>query len=389
MRQRLLISVAALACLTSIAFVTLRSAPAEPARAAPGPGATPAADPDLLQLPAGAAAVEFIQTGLAVRQALPQSEVLSARITYDEDTTARVGSTVSGRLLSLPVRPGDLVRPGQVLAVMDAPDASAALADLEKARVDEQHKEAAWKRTRALAGDASLSQREAESAEADWRQALAERQRAELRVKSLLHTNDAPIGHTLSLRSPIHGVVMERNASPSQEVAAGAGTPLFVISDPQRLAVMVDLPERLLGQVRKGDPLSLEVDAFLGEHFEARIQQIGPVLDVNTRRIPVKAVLRDPQARLMPEMYARAWVHDRRAPQALRVPNAALVTRGLSSCVFIEEAPGRFRLRRVELLQRGESSSFVGSGLQDGERIVTRGALLINAELEAQRDARS
>lgn len=365
------------------------------ARGQAGPLGTPpsaaseALPADELQLPAGSAALDLVQVGLPQRQAMPQSEALGARMTYDEDSTARVGSGLSGRIQQLKVQPGDRVQAGQVLALLDAPDAAAALSDLEKARVDERHKESAWRRSSALASTESLSQREKEAAEADWQQALAERRRAELRVQALHLTLAAPIGNGLPIKSPIAGIVMERNASPALEVQGGAGTPLFVIADPRRLAVMVDLPERLLGQVHRGDMLSVEAEAFPGQSFEAQVQQVGPVLDPNTRRVPLRALLRDPQARLMPEMFVRAWVQSRRAAEAWRLPNTALVTRGLHTCVFVEEAPGRFRLRRVELLQRGDAMAFVGAGLKAGERIVLQGALLLSAELDAQVDARS
>lgn len=356
---------------------------------APASAASSALPADELRLPAGSAALDLVQVAVAQRQVMPQSEALSARIAYDEDSTARVGSSIAGRIQQLKVQAGDRVQAGQVLALLDAPDAAAALADLEKARVDERHKEAVWRRTSALAGTESLSPREKESAEADWQQALAERRRAEARVQALHLGQLAAIGNGLPIKSPMAGVVMERNASPALEVQGGAGTPLFIIADPRRLAVWVDLPDRLLGQVRKGDTLSVEADAFPGQSFEARIEQVGPVLDPSTRRVPVRALLRDPQARLMPEMFVRAWVQSRQGAPAWRLPNTALVTRGLHTCVFVEEGPGRFRLRRVELLQRGDAMAFIGAGLKEGERVVMQGALLLNAELDAQVDARS
>ena len=69
--------------------------------------------------------------------------------------------------------------------------------------------------------------------------------------------------------------------------------------------------------------------------------------------------------------------------QGVRVPNQALIIRGLYTYVFIETEPGEFTLRRVKPITRGVDFSYVGEGLSGGERIVTKGALLLEAEFLA------
>jgi cobalt-zinc-cadmium efflux system membrane fusion protein len=128
--------------------------------------------------------------------------------------------------------------------------------------------------------------------------------------------------------------------------------------------------------------VNVENDAYPGDSMHARIVQIGQVVDPNTRRVVARARIDNEQGKLLPEMFVRAFVLQD-AGHAVRVPNSALVTRGLYSYVFVESAPGRFERRRVELSLRGADSSFVTRGLAPGEKVVVAGALLLDAEVAA------
>ena len=100
----------------------------------------------------------------------------------------------------------------------------------------------------------------------------------------------------------------------------------------------------------------------------------------------LRAKLDNPDGRLMPEMFVRAWLPARRGEPAVRVPNTAIVTRGVHAFVFVETQAGEFQRRRVDLAARGGDDSFVSQGLTAGERVVTQGALLLDAELSAPAD---
>jgi cobalt-zinc-cadmium efflux system membrane fusion protein len=137
-----------------------------------------------------------------------------------------------------------------------------------------------------------------------------------------------------------------------------------------------------MSRVKRGDNVAVESDAYPDERFAARIVQLGQVLDPNTRRVVARARLDNASGKLLPEMFVRASVLQD-SGSGVRVPNGALVNRGVHAFVFVETAPGQFQRRRVVLLTRGSDFSYVGEGLQGGERVVTTGALLLDAELAA------
>ena len=187
----------------------------------------------------------------------------------------------------------------------------------------------------------------------------------------------------MGLTSPLNGVVTERSATLGLELSPGLATLLFVVTDPRHLWLMIDLPEQLLARVKLGAAVAVEVDAYPDERFTAKIVQLGQVVDPNTRRVVVRARVDNPAGKLLPEMFARAAVLQE-SGTGVRVPNSALVNRGLSTFVFVQTAPGEFKRRSVKLLTHGSEASYVGEGLHGGECVVTTGALLLDADLSAR-----
>jgi cobalt-zinc-cadmium efflux system membrane fusion protein len=343
------------------------------------PAAAPR-EPGVVKLAPGAPQLAAIRVAAVEEAPLPLAEPLNARIAYDENVTSRVSSPISGRVDRLYVSPGDQVSVRDPLLTIDSPDLAAAVADFKKATSDEARKKQAFERAGRLLEADVAPRKDFETARADYDQARAETRRAELRLRSL---GPAPGGESAqyTLRAPIAGIVVDRHANPGTQVRPDLPEPLFVITDPTRLWVIVDLPERALGKVQPGRPVAVEVDAFPNERFEAKVAWVGEIVDPATRRVPVRCTLLNPYRRLKPEMYARATLLAEHGERAVRVPNEALVTAGLYTFAFVERAPGEFERRKLSLAFQTPESSYVLSGLVAGERVVVGGALLLNAEL--------
>jgi len=349
----------------------------EPSRSVDSP--ISAREPGVVKFEADSPQLVAIKT-LAVEEApLPLAEPLSTRIVYDENRTARVSSSIAGRVVRLLASPGDTVRAGDVLAVLDSPDLAAAVADLRKAVAEEGRKRLALDRAKTLFDGGVLPQKEFENAEADFEQAAAETRRAQLRLRTLGPSPEVG-DNGYAVRAPIGGIVVDRRVNPGMQVRPDLPDPLFVITDPTHLWAIVDLPERALAKVQPGRPVSVEVDAYPGASFSATIAKVGEVVDPVTRRVPVRCTLPNTDRRLKPEMYARTTLLAESGERALRVPNHALVTAGLFSFAFVERSPGVFQRRKVGLAFQDPESSYVATGLSPGERVVVAGALLLNAE---------
>lgn len=360
------------ALLTALALAGCDKAPE-----APPPSVT--ATPGVISFPAGSPDLDALQIVTATQGPLPVSTDLNARLAVDDDVTGRVGAPVAGRVTAVLADIGTPVSAGQPLARIDAPDLAQAHADLQEAEASADLKRRAAERAQTLyAGDA-LAKRDLEAANAESQSAAAELTRARLRLGNL----GGGDGTALALRSPVSGYVLDRQLEPGQQLTAGQ-SPLFTVTDPRRLWLLVDVPETAISRARIGEDVAFEVNAFPGRAFRGRISRVGLSVDPGTRRIQVRAAVANPDLALKPEMFARARLVTDDGQTAIRVPNAALFEVGLKSYVFRAEAPGRFRRVPVDVAVRDDTDSWITSGLKPGDRIVGEGALLLNAQMAGQ-----
>jgi cobalt-zinc-cadmium efflux system membrane fusion protein len=343
------------------------------------PQPAPHKNSDTLHFEANAPQLAFIQIKPVEAFPEPLVEPLNGRIAYDDNHTARVFSPIAGRVVKILVESGKVIKAGEGVLTLDAPDYAQAAADSSKADADLLRKQEVYARAKLLYKAKGLARKDLEQAGADWQQASAEALRAKARLKNLNSQSGGVAGQYI-LRAPIDGVISERQVSAGSEVRPDAALPLFVITDPSHVWVQVDLPEQQLDKVNVGQAVLVQVDAYPNDSFLGKVTVVGGALDAVTRRIQVRCELENLQLKLKPEMFARvspiADVHS----SLPRIPNTALVTQGLYSYVFVEQSPGVLQRRRVTLGMQGHES-YVKEGLKAGERVVTSGALLLNAEL--------
>lgn len=340
-------------------------------------------DSDTLHFDLNAPQLAFLQIKPVEAFPEPLVEALNARIAYDDNHTARVFAPIAGRVTRISAEAGQQVRAGDVLLQLDSPEYATASSDSTKAVADLLRKQLTFERAKLLYDSKGMARRDLESAEADWHQAEAEALRAKAHLKYLA-SNAITTEGQFNLRAPISGVISERQVNTGSEIRPDAAMPLFVITDPQHLWALIDLPERLLGKVKIGQPVSVEVDAYPDEHFPGKVAVIGEALDPLTRRITVRCYLENIGHKLKPEMYARVTPVSDSGPNLPRIANSALFTQGVASFVFVELSPGVLQRRRVELTLQSHEYSYVKDGLRAGERVVTSGALLLNSELAGE-----
>ena len=341
--------------------------------------AAPHKTSDTLHFDANAPQLTFIEIKPVEAIPEPLVEPLNARIAYDDNRTARVFSPVAGRVVKILAEPGDQLKAGQGVVELDSPDYALAASDFVKAEADLLRKKDAAQRAKLLFDAQGLARKDLEAAEADWHQAVAEAARAKARLSNL--NGNTVGGNQYVLRAPLAGTVTERQVSAGSEVRTDAANPLFVITDTSRVWALVDLPELDIAKVRVGQAVIVQVDAYPDESFVGKITVIGGALDPLTRRIQVRCELDNTLNKLKPEMFARVSPIAEESSSLPRIPNAAIITQGLYSFVFVELSPGVLQRRKVTLGLQGHEFSFVRDGLKDGDRVVTAGALLLNAEL--------
>ena len=186
------------------------------------------------------------------------------------------------------------------------------------------------------------------------------------------------------------GVLVEKNINPGAELRADLmlantpqlASPQFVVTDPERLWVVIDVPERDQARVRAGQQFTVKSTSLPGQTFSGRVNVVGDGLDPNTRTIRVRGSLTNPGRLLKAEMFVQAEVPV--APEAgVVVPAVAMFLRGEQHCVILEDAPGRYVRRVVTPGAEHNGQLLITSGLSAGQRVVTEGAMLLEQLLSS------
>lgn len=338
-------------------------------------------EPGIVSFKPGDQQLASLRSERVTAEAMPAADPVNGRLVYDENLTARISSPIAGRVVVLRAGVGDPVQRGAALIDIDSPELATAEAEFAKASSEAARQRLAYERAKNLHEHDVIARKEFEAAEADYRQAQADVRRTSLRMRNLQAS-----GHEngkFRLRSPLSGLVVERNVNPGQEVRPDLQAPLFVVTDVSQLWVLVDVPEKSLSHVKTGQTVSIETDAWPNEHFSARVERMGVAVDPVTRRVQVRCSIMNRDRKLKPEMFARVSFLADSEHKGIRVPNTSLVTEGLYVYVFVEKTPGTFEKRKVNLALRGNDHSFIESGLREGEQVVIEGALLLNSEAQA------
>lgn len=184
---------------------------------------------------------------------------------------------------------------------------------------------------------------------------------------------------TLSFRSPISGIVIEKKAVRGMRFMPGET--LYQIADLSSVWILADVFERDLALLKVGQHASVKIDAYPERQFTAKVAYIYPTLNAQTRTIPVRLELANPGGLLKPAMYANVeFATGGETGKVLTVPASSIIQSGTRQIVLIELGEGHFAPRAVKLGRQGEQYVELLEGLQEGEKIVVSANFLIDAE---------
>lgn len=287
-------------------------------------------------------------------------QVVTATATLSSDASVTLSSMASGKLLAFEVEEGGKVGKGDLIARVDAQDAS--LAADEAARLLAQV-EREMTRLRPLVEKGFVARQVLTELEARQTSAAAARDRASLRAK------DGEV------RAPFDGLLLRRLVQPGALVTPGMA--LCDVADPTALSARFQLPERWLRSIHEGSRARLRADARPGWELETTVSRIDAAVDPSTGTIGVRLALPAAASEgLRPGMFVRAEFVVDAHEAALRIPSRAVLFRGQETSVFVLTARGKETVAERQSVKLGfeyRGRVEVLSGLKEGDRIVVVG----------------
>jgi len=322
-------------------------------------------DPGALRMTREAMQLANVQTSVVTFHH-PEKEVrLYGKVQADERLLQSQVSYFSGRIEKLTLNfTGEVVRKGEVIAVIYAPDLMTAQQELLETASTKQTQPALYE-----AAKEKLRQ---------WK--LSENQIADIE-------NSARIKPDFEIYANTTGIVTTRRVSINDFISAG--TVLFEVADLSRVWVLFDAYENDLPYLSKNQKISFSFQALPGEAYSGTVTFIDPILDPITRVAKVRVEIGNPDGKLKPEMFATGIVHAilADAGNKLVIPGSAVLWTGKRSVVYVKQ-PGSgdplFKIREIELGSQSGNSYLVENGLREGEEIVTEGAFNVDASAQLE-----
>lgn len=301
---------------------------------------------------APAVTVPNVEVAAAVSRDVPQDNVYAS--TVQAYAVNNIAPQTAGRIRKINVEVGDYVQKGQVLAEMDR-------LQLDQLELQIQNDEAEFDRLKSLYQEGGVSQSDFETAELGYK---------------VRRTNYENVKENTILRSPINGFVSARGFDAGDLYSMSA--PLFTVQQVTPVKLLVGISESEYTKIKKGDKVSLTVDAIPGESFTGKVERLYPTIDAATHTFKAEVVVPNTGRVLRPGMYARVTVNFG-TRRSIIVPDRSVVkqegtgTRFIyvlnadNTVSYVPVTVGRHMDREYEIL----------SGLDDGARVVVKGQALL------------
>ena len=338
----------------------------------------------------------------AVRQvAFRDERATDGKIAINEDTTTPVFSPYSGRVSRMIARPGDFVERGQPLFAIEASefvqghnDLVTAVAGVEKARARLALAQQVEKRQRELLAVRGGAAKDLEQAQSDLIAAQGDMRAADIalaavrnRLRILGRTDEEidrlekldRIGAETIVGAPIGGTIIQRKVGLGQYIQSGATDPVFTVGNLSTVWLIANVRESDAPKMKLGAPVEVTVLAFPGRVFNAKLSYVAPALDPNTRRLPVRAEIQNPNRELLPEMFASFRIVSGEGRLMPAVPVDAIVYEGAHARVWVARPDSKMVVARpIEVGDTANGLVEVRKGLSVGESVVTSGPLFID-----------
>ena len=317
----------------------------------------------------------------------PFSETLrvTGKVEFDEQRVARIGSSVTGRVIEVIAIPGQEVETGDILARINSTELGQAQLAYLKARAADELAQRAAERARILFKEdviakADLQRRESEASTASAeRRAMAD----QLRVLGMPQKQIDTLGQTGNVNSisavtaSIPGTVVERRIAQGQVVQPADG--LFTVSDLSVVWVTAQVPEQEAYLLAPGQPMAIEVPALRNRTYTGQLVHVSELVSNDSRTVSARTTIDNPDRLLKPGMLATMLISANSSDRPV-VPASAVIREDGYDHVFEALSEHQFKLVTVRLGPESNGVRPVISGIEPGARIVTEQAFHLNNE---------
>jgi len=340
-----------------------------------------------------------IEIGEVLKENIASQLTLPGTLNLNQNKTAQITSFVPGRVMTLSTDLGNRVARGKALLAINSPEFGQAKSNFLQTRANLNLSRIEYERAKKLFEKNAIGEKEYLRREAQYQKASTEYGT----YGSLLHSYGIPhekmdeflkecdqaaeegklcemANPIQAIASPINGTVIYRNVIVGEHVEPEKI--LFTVSDLNNLWAILDAYEKDLPFITKTSKVQIFTSLYPEKKFEGKITYISDLIDEKLRTVKVRVEVKNNEGLLKPNMYIQGIIENISLQRdVLSIPDEAVQNIDGEKIAFVLEKENVFAARHISLGAKVGMKRIITSGLQEGEKIVIKGAFHLKAEL--------
>jgi membrane fusion protein, heavy metal efflux system len=301
--------------------------------------------------------------------------LLNGKVFFDENNVIKIFASIGGRASEVPVTLGDFVRKGDKLATIVSGDVSEIIKNYKVAESDLGIAQKNLTVAENLYKSKFSSELDLITARKDFKKASDEFKKAS-DIINLLRIDPASPQPFIILRSPIDGYIVEKNLNANTLIRPDNGNSLFTISDLKIVWVYANVFENDISAIKEGQDVSIVTEVYPNIKFPGTIDNISNILDASSKALKIRIVIDNKDGLLRPEMFARVKVIIPHPDKNLAVtPEAVIFDK--DNYFLICRSKNHFLVKPVKVIKKNTHYTFIESGIDVGDTVITEGSLLL------------
>ncbi|WP_342646427.1 efflux RND transporter periplasmic adaptor subunit [Mucilaginibacter sp. CSA2-8R] len=301
---------------------------------------------------------------------------LTGEVSFDENNVVKVFPFASGQVMNVNVSLGDKVSKGQLLAVIRSADVAGNYSDLTSANADLSVAKRQMQQAEYLYKNGISSERDYTEAKGNYTKAVSANRKVQEQIAINGGGNTNASG-TLLVKAPRSGYIVEKNITQGNFIRQDNSNSLFTISDMKDVWIKANVFESDIAKVKTGYQAKITTLAYPDKVFIGKVNNVGSVLDPDSKVLTIRITLPNTDMLLKPEMFTNVMVSNDEAAKALAIPSQAVVFDSGKNYVVVYNGKCNLAVREVNVIKTVENTTYVGSGLKAGDKVISKNQLLL------------
>lgn len=295
------------------------------------------------------------------------------KVTTDPDKTVDVFPAVGGKVSMVNGQLGDYVQKGQILAVLKSTEVAGyrkdmldAQADLLEAQKNLQVASDMFKGKLATEKDVISAKKDVETAQAEIQ-----------RIKQLYNIYNLGSNNTYYVKSPISGFITAKDITPDMLIRSDRAESIFTVSQINNVWVMANISESNISQIKLGCEADIQTLSYPDRVIHGNVDRIFNIINPDTKSMQARIQLPNPGYILKPEMNATVTLKIKEDRNMLTIPSSSIIFDNDRNYVLVYYNNKHIEVTPINIYEQNDKTAYIESGLQSGQKIITKNALLI------------